>query len=196
MPGFIAADRHKGRYTGEPIIRRPNAGVPPPDRPALARRIGDLPPLGPGTMTPEQTIRERQEMLLAVDDGLGRIMSLLDDRGELDDTIIVVTSYHGGWYGEHWLASERLLGNAHPCVCLDARNGVLQGLRITQLDTPDREGAETIKHLMRLHGHSQGLKPGELVVVSGLARLVDGAPVKVSGPVMPKKREGKDDEPR
>lgn len=43
---------------------------------------------------------------------------------------------------------------------------------------------------------TQGLKPGELVVVSGLARLTDGAPVRVSGPVMPKEKEGKVDEPR
>lgn len=109
VPGFIAAERHAGRYTSEPIVRRPNAGIPPADRPALARRIGGLPPLGPATMTPEATIRERQEMLLAVDDGLGRIMSQLEAQGELDETIIVVTSDHGFWYGEHGLSSERRL---------------------------------------------------------------------------------------
>lgn len=34
-----------------------------------------------------------------------------------------------------------------------------------------------------------GLKPGELVAISGLTRLIDGAAVKVSGPVMPQERE-------
>lgn len=43
---------------------------------------------------------------------------------------------------------------------------------------------------------TKGLKPGELVVVSGLTRLTDGAAVKVSGPVMPKEKEGKGNEPR
>lgn len=38
-----------------------------------------------------------------------------------------------------------------------------------------------------------GLKPGELVVISGLTRLTNGAPVKVSGPVMP--REGEKQKP-
>ncbi len=33
-----------------------------------------------------------------------------------------------------------------------------------------------------------GLKPGELVAISGLTRLTDGAPVKVSGPVMPQEK--------
>jgi N-acetylglucosamine-6-sulfatase len=109
VPGFIAAERHRGRYSDRVVLRRPNAGLVPADRPALMRQIGDLPPLGPGTMTAEKTIHERQEMLLAVDDSLGRIMALLDERGVLDDTIIVVTSDHGFWYGEHGLSNERRL---------------------------------------------------------------------------------------
>ena len=109
VPGFIAADRHKGRYANEPVLRRPNAGVVPADRPALMRQIGDLPPLGPGTVTPEQTIHERQEMLLGVDESLGRIMAAIDAMGDLDNTIVVVTSDHGYWYGEHGLSAERRL---------------------------------------------------------------------------------------
>lgn len=35
-----------------------------------------------------------------------------------------------------------------------------------------------------------GLKPGELVAISGLTRLTAGAPVKVSGPVMPQDKTG------
>jgi hypothetical protein len=38
-----------------------------------------------------------------------------------------------------------------------------------------------------------GLKPGELVVISGLTRLTNGAALKVSGPVMP--REGETQQP-
>ena len=38
-----------------------------------------------------------------------------------------------------------------------------------------------------------GVKPGELVVISGLTRLTDGAAVKVAGPVMP--REGAAQQP-
>ncbi len=41
-----------------------------------------------------------------------------------------------------------------------------------------------------------GLKPGELIAISGLTRLTDGAPVKVSGPVMPKEKQEGSDEPR
>ena len=109
VPGFIAADRHKGRYANEPVIRRPNSGIAPVDRPALMRQIGDLPPLGEATITPAKTIHERQEMLLAVDEGLGTVMNAIDRIGKLDNTIVVVASDHGFWYGEHGLSNERRL---------------------------------------------------------------------------------------
>ena len=35
---FIPADRHKNLYAGKPIPRRPNYGIPPKDKPALARK--------------------------------------------------------------------------------------------------------------------------------------------------------------
>lgn len=41
-----------------------------------------------------------------------------------------------------------------------------------------------------------GLKPGELIVISGLTRLTDGTAVKVSGPVMPREKEDKSSESR
>jgi N-acetylglucosamine-6-sulfatase len=109
VPGFIPAERHRGRYADETVLRRPNAGIAPTDRPALMRQIGDLPPLGQETMTPVSEIHERQEMLLAVDESLGRIMAAIDAMGELDNTVVVVTSDHGYWYGEHGLWEERRL---------------------------------------------------------------------------------------
>jgi N-acetylglucosamine-6-sulfatase len=107
--GFVAADRHRGRYVGRPIPRRANAFVPPADKPALLQRIAGLPPLGKATATTDEEIRGRLEMLLAVDDSLGRIVATLARRGILDDTLIVFTSDHGYFYGEHGLNEERRL---------------------------------------------------------------------------------------
>lgn len=107
--GFVAADRHKGTYKEKVFQRRPNAFLPPLDKPALMRKIGDLPPLSPETATSEQTIRERAEMLMAVDEGLGRIFSMLDSIGQLNNTILVFAGDHGYWYGEHCLDEERRL---------------------------------------------------------------------------------------
>jgi N-acetylglucosamine-6-sulfatase len=89
--------------------RRPNAFKPPLDKPALMRRIGTLPPLGRDTATTDEEIRGRIEMLLGVDDSLGRILAVLEANGVLDDTVVVFTSDHGYFYGEHGLNEERRL---------------------------------------------------------------------------------------
>jgi arylsulfatase A-like enzyme len=107
--GFVAAERHRGRYAGRAMPRRSNAFKPPLGKPALLRRIGDLPPLGRETSTSDDEIRGRLEMLLAVDDSLGRIVAALAKSGALDNTVVVFTSDHGYFYGEHGLSEERRL---------------------------------------------------------------------------------------
>ena len=48
-------------------------------------------------------------MLLGVDDSLGRILAALERKGMLNDTVVVFTSDHGYFYGEHGLNEERRL---------------------------------------------------------------------------------------
>jgi len=107
--GFVAADRHRGRYLGRTMPRRASAFKPPLGKPALLRRIDQLPPLGPKTATSDEEIRGRLEMLLGVDDSLGRILSVLERKGVLNNTMVVFTSDHGYFYGEHGLNEERRL---------------------------------------------------------------------------------------
>lgn len=107
--GFIPAERHKGLYSNSNFKNRPNYGIPPSDKPALSRKIKQLPPLGIETVTTRQNISRRTEMILAIDDGLGKIMTALEAKGELDNTVIVFTSDEGFFYGEHGLSEERRL---------------------------------------------------------------------------------------
>jgi N-acetylglucosamine-6-sulfatase len=107
--GFVAAERHRGRYAGRAMPRRPSAFKPPLGKPALLRRIDDLPLLGRETATTDEEIRGRVEMLLAVDDSLGRILGALEKNKALDSTVVVFTSDHGYFYGEHGLSEERRL---------------------------------------------------------------------------------------
>lgn len=107
--GFIPADRHKGRYANALVPRRPNALQAPTTSRALARQIDTLPPLGPATGTPDADVRGRLEMLLAVDESLGRIVETLEALGELEHTVVILTSDHGYFYGEHGLNEERRL---------------------------------------------------------------------------------------
>ena len=81
----------------------------PRESPRSSGAIDGLPPLGPGTVLPDGAIRDRLRMLMAVDEGLGRMLAVLEDRGELENTVVVVTSDHGFFYGEHGLSEERRL---------------------------------------------------------------------------------------
>ena len=107
--GFVAAERHRGRYADATVERRPNASVPIAGKPALQRQIGNLPPLRPGGGTSDATVRGRLEMLLGVDESTGRILETLESMGVLDNTIVVVAGDQGYFYGEHGLGGERRL---------------------------------------------------------------------------------------
>ena len=107
--GFIPAERHRSLYTGKQPPRRPNYAVPPKGKPALERPIPGLKPLGPETVTPDETIRDRLRMLAAVDEGLGRMLATLAQQGALDRTAVLVVGDNGYFYGEHGLSEERRL---------------------------------------------------------------------------------------
>ena len=107
--GFVPAERHRGRYATAVVPRRQNATVPVQRKPALQRAIPGLPPLSPATGTPDRDVRDRLEMLLGVDESLARIDSALRELGELDNTVVIFTSDHGYFYGEHGLNEERRL---------------------------------------------------------------------------------------
>ena len=119
--GYVPAPRHLGRYDEKVFPRRPNVVSSPDElvgKPALQRALrvknsaeivaefGED-ELDPGTS--EETIRRRSEMILAVDEGLGRIVDALDRKGILDSTFILFTSDNGFFYGEHGLSVERRL---------------------------------------------------------------------------------------
>jgi arylsulfatase A-like enzyme len=118
---YVPAPRHLGRYEEKVFPRRANvissldelADKPALRRALLAKGSDEIVEMfGEGQLDPgtsEETIRRRSEMLLAVDEGLGRIVDALERRGILDETFILFTSDNGFFYGEHGLSLERRL---------------------------------------------------------------------------------------
>ncbi|MGH7598886.1 MAG: sulfatase/phosphatase domain-containing protein, partial [bacterium] len=106
---FIPAERHRELYAGKKVPRRPNAMRAPTGKPALERRIGNLPPLGANTGTPDDAVLGRLRTLMAVEESVGDILSALQETGQLDETVIVLASDNGYFYGEHGLSVERRL---------------------------------------------------------------------------------------
>src|SRR4030095_2304862 len=81
----------------------------PTGKPALERTIGDLPPLGPQTATPDEAVLGRLRSLMAIEEGVGEILKALKETKQLDNTVIVFASDNGYFYGEHGLSVERRL---------------------------------------------------------------------------------------
>lgn len=120
--GYIPARRHEGRYKDKVFARRQAQADIAADlkgKPAVRHALANL-PAAPGTgsaehqhpVTPwtgEETIRRRAEMILGIDESVGRIMATLDSLGALDKTVIVLSSDNGFFFGEHGLTTERRL---------------------------------------------------------------------------------------
>ncbi len=106
---FLPAKRHRELYKEEAIPRRLNVLDATDDKPALNRKIPNVPPLGRETGTSEETVRDRLRMLAGVDEGVGQLYRELKQQGQLDQTVFVFLSDHGYWYGEHGLSVERRL---------------------------------------------------------------------------------------
>jgi len=106
---FLPAKRHRNLYADDAIPRRLNVIDDLKGKPALRRPIDGLPPLSRATGTSDATVRDRQRMLAAVDEGVGMVFAALEKSGRLDDTVVILTSDHGYWYGEHGLSVERRL---------------------------------------------------------------------------------------
>lgn len=106
---FVPAERHAKLYEGVTIPRRPNGDDDLQGKPALQRQVDDLPPLSKETATKDHEILGRQRMFAAVDEGIERLLVALDETKQAANTIIVFTSDHGYFYGEHGLSYERRL---------------------------------------------------------------------------------------
>jgi N-acetylglucosamine-6-sulfatase len=117
--GFLPAERHRGRYQGKLFPRRPNYGLTAADRagkPVLASALDEKKSaqirqaFGAEVLddrVSETTIQARAEMMLSVDEGVGRLMAALEEKGLRENTLFVFMSDNGSFFGEHGLSVER-----------------------------------------------------------------------------------------
>ena len=121
---FTPADRHKGDYKdSEPPIPKdvyptrpskpqyvrkmehwePKNGVP------VEKKVRELGPVGmkdiPGRPLREW-IKQYHEGVLAIDEGVGRVLRALKDSGQDEDTLVVFTSDQGFAWGQHGFKSK------------------------------------------------------------------------------------------
>jgi arylsulfatase A-like enzyme len=56
----------------------------------------------------EHVIPTYMGLIKEIDDQIGRLIGVLSELGRIDDTLIVVTSDHGDYLGDHWLGEKEL----------------------------------------------------------------------------------------
>jgi arylsulfatase A-like enzyme len=106
---FPPAPGDEELYQGAQLDRAPSWRAPMTRKPALARPVDYSDPRSPEGGLPDSVVFDRLRMLSAVDRGIGRVIDALEASGVLDETVFVVTSDQGFFYGEFGLAQERRL---------------------------------------------------------------------------------------
>ena len=78
-----------------------------------------------------------------IDDELGRLFDYMDDKGLSDNTLIVFTSDHGDYLGDHWLGEKELFHDASaripliivdPSRAADATRGTVSNALVEAID--------------------------------------------------------------
>lgn len=102
------APRHLGAFADEPLPDKTSVDeVDVRDKP---RHIQKLPRLSSSKRESIlRTYRAQLESLLAVDELVERLVSALEETGQLDNTVIFFTSDNGFYHGEHRLAEGKRL---------------------------------------------------------------------------------------
>ncbi len=124
---FTPAERHKDAFTGARFEEPASWSIDFSDRPLWQRREKIYGPhydkwvasegkpvpdaIEPGRWWGDRNPKAMLNMLrclLAVDEGVGRVMDLLEAQGRLDNTVIVFMADNGWFFGEHRRGDKRL----------------------------------------------------------------------------------------
>ena len=104
----VPAPRHYAAFAGTPLPRPPSFNERNvADKPALIRKRPRLAPWQIAAIT--ETRRQRLAALLAVDEGVTRIVETLRATGVLANTVVIFTSDNGWMAGEHRVPSGKML---------------------------------------------------------------------------------------
>lgn len=106
---FPPAPGDERLYEQATLPRSPAWRAPLDGKPALARPFDHTDPRSPPGGLPDAFIKDRLRMLSAVDRSIGTLIDTLAAQGILDQTVFIVTSDQGFFYGEFGLAQERRL---------------------------------------------------------------------------------------
>lgn len=117
-------------------------------------------------------------LIKQIDDQLGRLMAFLDAEGLTDDTMIVFTSDHGDYLGDHWMGEKELFHDASarvplivvdPSPAADATRGLRSDALAEAIDVVptilEYFGGQAVPHIIEgralqpiLHGKTDAVR--------------------------------------
>lgn len=95
------APRHAGLLDGVEIARPPSAEDPHSSLPAFVRALQRGERHAIDWEDWKRDVRAYWELCLSIDDNVGRVLDALEERGELDETLVILTTDNGQLLGEH-----------------------------------------------------------------------------------------------
>jgi N-acetylglucosamine-6-sulfatase len=129
----VPAARHRDRFAAEPLPRPPSFDERDvSDKPRFIRNrrmdAGEVAAVA-------EMYRQRLESLLAVDEAVAAIVGALRRAGELEETLIVLTSDNGFFHGEHRfrMGKERVYEPSIRVPLILRGPGIPRGLRLDTL---------------------------------------------------------------
>ena len=155
----------------------------------------------------ERVIPAYMGLITQIDDQIGRLVAYLEESGRADDTMIVFTSDHGDYLGDHWLGEKELFHEpsvrvplivADPSEAADATRGTASRALVEGIDLvptfveaaggrPRREVIEGHSLRPLLHGTRERLRDqviSEYDYSFRAARALLGQPVEAARLVM------------
>jgi len=78
----------------------------------------------------ERVLPAYMGLIRQIDDQIGELMRFMDEQGLSDDTMIVFSSDHGDYLGDHWLGEKDLFHEQSvkvPLIIVDPRQGMARG---------------------------------------------------------------------
>ena len=117
-------------------------------------------------------------LIKQIDDQMGRLMAFLDAQGLTEETMIIFTSDHGDYLGDHWMGEKELFHDASariPMIVVDPRaeadatRGQTASALVEAIDVVptilDYFGGEAVPHIIEghslvplLHGQTDSLR--------------------------------------
>lgn len=106
--GFTPAPRHKNFFADQPIVRAPSVRDSLEGKPVLTRELPQAERSDQNPGTKDEVVRNQLAAVLAIDEGVGRLLRALEETKRLDDTLVIFASDNGFFWGEHGRGDKRM----------------------------------------------------------------------------------------